>query len=150
MKRAPKIALVAFVFLLPVVYGGVVLTRPLATRGDLQSLVAGRLNADAALASEVCGAKVDSFIWPSPKIQDLSYGEWPWAHVATDSWSPLYSKDGTMTARVSGVGVDSNQKPLTEMRTARLRFSYHCAWEDNGRSNNFVCTMATPPVVVRE
>ena len=124
--------------------------RPFATRADLTQLVAGRLNGDAALASEVCGTPADGFMWPTPKLEELSYGEWPWAKVELHSWMPLFPRDGAATARVSGVGVDARQKPLTPLRSARVSFSYHCAWDDNGRSQNFVCTMPAPPVVTHE
>jgi hypothetical protein len=143
------IAVISFVMLAALACV-VVFTRPLATRGDLERLVAGRLNGDAGLASEVCGAPVLGFMWPTPKLEDLRYGQWPWAKVDIQSMRPLFPKDGTATSRVSGVGVDARQKPVTDLRAARVTFSYHCAWEDNGRSNNFVCTMTAPPIVTRE
>jgi hypothetical protein len=123
-------------------------TRPLATRGDLEQLVAGRVNDDAALASQICGAPVRGLMWPTPALDQLRYGEWPWAKVELLSLKPAFSRDGTVTSRVSGVGVDAQQKAVTGMHAARITFSYHCAWEDNGRSNNFRCSMTAPPIVV--
>jgi hypothetical protein len=45
-------------------------------------VVASLLNADPDLASVACGQHVQSFIYPTPKVDDLSYGDWPWAKVS--------------------------------------------------------------------
>jgi hypothetical protein len=148
VKRVVATAVLLLVSL--IAYATFMLTRPLATRNDVGMLVAGVLNGDAELASAVCGAPVRAFIYPTPKIEELRYGEWPWAKVSLDSWRPLLPREGSMTARVSGVGVDFNDKPLTPMVTRRLAFSYHCQWNDNGRSSNFVCTATSKPAVVGE
>jgi hypothetical protein len=128
-----------------------IFVRPLARRRDIKELVASQVNADPALASEVCGTPVRSLLWPTPKTEDLRYGDWPWAKVSIlSSWSPVFPLDGSATARVSGVGTDDNRKAITGMHAARISFSYHCRWEDNGRSMNFYCSMTAPPKVERE
>ena len=151
-KRVAVVIVVAVVVLLGsgVAYVAFLLVRPLATRHDVSWVLATALNADAALASQVCGEKVEAFLSPTPKISELKYGEWPWADVSLDSWRPLLPKEGTISAHVSGVGVDHDQKPLTPMRRARISFPYRCDWEDNGRSMHFYCRMTAKPTVVRD
>ncbi len=133
-----------------VAYAVFFFTHPFTTRGDLKVLVASALYADSALASKVCGTPVSGFLWPTPKLEDLREGQWPWAKVELTSWSLKFPNDGTATAHVSGVGTDARQHPMTPMQSARVDFSYHCAWEDNGRSNRFICSMTSIPVATRE
>lgn len=149
-KRILLIALVPVLGVAALVgYGAFFLTHPFTTRGDLKELVASALYADGALASKVCGTPVSGFLWPTPKLEDARYGQWPWAKVEIESWNLRFPNDGTATAHVSGVGIDARQQPITPMQSARVDFSYHCAWEDNGRSNRFVCSMTSIPVVTR-
>jgi hypothetical protein len=150
-KRIVWIGLVAVLGVAAFVgYAVFFFTHPFTTRGELKQFVASALSADDVLASKVCGTPVSGLLWPTPKLEELRYGQWPWAKVELESWSLGFPNDGTASARVSGVGIDARHQPITSMQSARVDFSYHCAWEDNGRSKRFICTMTSTPVVTRK
>ncbi len=153
VKRTHKLVLLVVAVILVILLTPVALfvhwfVKPYTTRSDLREALGSRLNGDAALASEICGKPVDRFISPPTKTNTLRYGESVWADVSIESWKPIFAREGELTARVTGIGADRDQKPLGEERSARLRFAYRCWWSDNGRVNQFTCELTSGPVVV--
>jgi hypothetical protein len=145
VKRLIKIGLLIFApLLVPVGLLAFWLVRPWATRGQIE-LVAASSAASQRFGSEICGTKVQSLYGPTSKS-----GEWSWPRAELDSWRPLLPREGSMTSHISGIGVDAMQRPITSHCAAKMSFSYRCAFEDNGRSIPFNCSMTGEPVIVRE
>jgi hypothetical protein len=118
---------------------------PIVFRGDLEQLVASGPYNSSGMASEICGTPVDMLV-DSPSAEPGK----TWPKVTLLTWRPFFPLEGTLSAHISGIGVNRDRVPVTGQRcVATITFSYRFAWVDNGRAYTLDSQFVGTPQVTR-